>query len=94
MKSTRIRTSRRRRRDTTRATWPWCAADGEAVVVLGTATPSLESYFNAKRGKYELLELTTRVDDQKMPVVRVVDMRSETRKQKGLPIFSHNSRKR
>lgn len=59
-----------------------------AVVVLGSATPSMESYFNAKRGKYELLELPTRVDDQKMPIVRVVDMRSEQRKQKGTPIFS------
>jgi len=59
-----------------------------AVVVLGSATPSMESFYNTKRGKYELLELTVRVDDQKMPVVRVVDMRSEGRKQKGVPIFS------
>ncbi len=59
-----------------------------AVVVLGSATPSMESFHNAKRGKYELLELTERVDNQKMPVVRVVDMRAENRKQKGLPIFS------
>jgi primosomal protein N' (replication factor Y) (superfamily II helicase) len=60
-----------------------------AVVVLGSATPSMESFHNTKRGKYELLELTTRVDDQKMPVVRVIDMRAEGRKQKGIPIFSH-----
>ncbi len=60
-----------------------------AVVVLGSATPSMESFYNAKRGKYDLLELTLRVDDQKMPVVRVVDMRSEGRKQKGIPIFSN-----
>ncbi len=59
-----------------------------AVVVLGSATPSMESFHNAKRGKYELLELTLRVDNQKMPVVRVVDMRAEGRKQKGIPIFS------
>ena len=59
-----------------------------AVVVLGSATPSMESFYNAKRGKYQLIELPTRVDDQKMPVVRVVDMRAENRKQKGLPIFS------
>lgn len=59
-----------------------------AVVVLGSATPSMESYHNAKRGKYELIELPTRVDDQKMPIVRVVDMRHEGRKQKGTPIFS------
>ena len=60
-----------------------------AVVVLGSATPSMESYYNAKRGKYQLLELPTRVDDQKMPVVRVIDMRAEGRKQKGIPIFSN-----
>jgi len=60
-----------------------------AVVVLGSATPSMESFYNARRGKYELLELTVRVDDQKMPVVRVIDMRAEGRKQKGIPIFSH-----
>ena len=59
-----------------------------AVVVLGSATPSLESYHNVQRGKYELLTLPTRVDDQKMPIVRVVDMRAEGRKQKGIPIFS------
>jgi primosomal protein N' (replication factor Y) len=59
-----------------------------AVVVLGSATPSMESYYNAKRGKYALLELPTRVDNQKMPLVRVVDMRHEARKEKGIPIFS------
>ncbi len=59
-----------------------------AVVVLGSATPSMESFHNARRGKYELLDMPTRVDDQKMPVVRVVDMRAENRKQKGIPIFS------
>src|SRR6476620_2958268 len=48
-----------------------------AVVVLGSATPSLESYHNARQGKYKLLEMPTRVDDQKMPLVRVVDMRME-----------------
>jgi primosomal protein N' (replication factor Y) len=59
-----------------------------AVVVLGSATPSLESYYNTKRGKYALLELPERVDDQKMPRVRVVDMRQAAAKEKGPPIFS------
>ncbi|MGD0207277.1 MAG: primosomal protein N' [Verrucomicrobiota bacterium] len=61
------------------------------VVVLGSATPSLESYYNCKRGKYTLLELPERVDDQKMPHVRVVDMRqaaSRQRGKEGIPIFS------
>jgi primosomal protein N' (replication factor Y) len=59
-----------------------------AVVVLGSATPSLESYYNCKKGKYTLLELPERVDDQKMPLVRVVDMRQAARKEKGTLVFS------
>ena len=59
-----------------------------APVVLGSATPSLESYFNCRSGKYALLELPERVDDQKLPQVRVVDMRQAARKEKGIPIFS------
>ena len=59
-----------------------------AVVVLGSATPSLESFYNCKRGKYALLELPERVDDQKMPLVRVVDMRQAAAKEKGNLIFS------
>jgi len=60
-----------------------------AVVVLGSATPSMESYYNVKRGKYQLLEMPTRADDKKMPVVRVIDMRSEAKKEKGIPVFSN-----
>ena len=59
-----------------------------AVVVLGSATPSLESYYNCKKGKYKLLELPERVDNQKMPHVRVVDMRQAAVKEKGNLIFS------
>jgi len=59
-----------------------------AVVVLGSATPSLESYFNCKKGKYTLLDLPERVDNQKLPYVRVVDMRQTARDGKGIPIFS------
>jgi primosomal protein N' (replication factor Y) len=59
-----------------------------AVVVLGSATPSLESFYNSTKGKYTLLELPERVDDQKMPHVRVVDMRQAAAREKGPPIFS------
>jgi primosomal protein N' (replication factor Y) len=59
-----------------------------AVVVLGSATPSLESFYNAQKGKYALLEMRLRADDKKMPIMRVVDMRSEARGGKGVPIFS------
>ena len=59
-----------------------------AVVVLGSATPSLESFYNCKKGKFALLDLPERVDNQKMPHVRVVDMRQAAYKEKGPPIFS------
>ena len=60
-----------------------------ATVVLGSATPSMESYHNAKRGRYRLLELPNRADDKQMPLVRVQDMRTEkSQGDKGPPIFS------
>lgn len=48
-----------------------------AALVLGSATPSLESYQNALLGKYRLAELTKRADNQKLPLTRIVDMRTE-----------------
>ncbi|HEX3819419.1 MAG TPA: primosomal protein N', partial [Candidatus Sulfotelmatobacter sp.] len=48
-----------------------------AVVVLGSATPSLESYFNAKRNKYTLIELPDRVEQRPLPEVEIIDMRQE-----------------
>jgi primosomal protein N' (replication factor Y) len=60
----------------------------DAVVVLGSATPSLESYYNAQKGKYRLLEMPTRADDKKMPIVRVIDMRQVARHEKKSAIFS------
>jgi primosomal protein N' (replication factor Y) len=45
------------------------------AVLLGSATPSLESYENCRKGKYDLLELTHRHDGCVLPVFRVVDMR-------------------
>jgi primosomal protein N' (replication factor Y) len=59
-----------------------------ATVVLGSATPSLESFYNCGKGKYTLLEMPERADDKKMPVVRVVDMRQTLRKGNVIPIFS------
>jgi primosomal protein N' (replication factor Y) len=50
------------------------------AVLLGSATPSLESYWNAQQGKYELVRLTTRIDDRKMPYIRIIDMRMESKK--------------
>jgi len=49
----------------------------DAVVVLGSATPSLESYFNAKKNRYALLEMPDRVEKRPLPEVELVDMRQE-----------------
>ncbi|UCZ51786.1 primosomal protein N' [Bacillus shivajii] len=46
-------------------------------VILGSATPSLESYARGKKGVYHLLTMDKRVNDVKMPTVNVVDMRDE-----------------
>jgi primosomal protein N' (replication factor Y) len=48
-----------------------------ATVVLGSATPSLESYHNASRGKYALIELPDRVQERPLPEVELIDMREE-----------------
>jgi len=48
-----------------------------AVVVLGSATPSLESYYNAKKNKYALVELPDRVEQRPLPEVEILDMRQE-----------------
>ena len=48
-----------------------------AVVVLGSATPSLESYFNAKKNKYALVDLPDRVERRPLPEVEIIDMRQE-----------------
>lgn len=53
-------------------------------IILGSATPSLESFQNARIGKYELLNMKLRVDDKKMPFIRVVDMRMESKKFGGI----------
>lgn len=61
------------------------AAFEPCAIVLGSATPSLESWHNAQTGKYEVLRLDRRADGQSMPLVRVVDMRLEAAKHKGAP---------
>lgn len=55
-------------------------------VVLGSATPTIESFARAKKGYYEYLELSNRVNEKPMPNVTIVDMKYEIRK--GNSIFS------
>lgn len=59
-----------------------------AVVVLGSATPSLESWANAERGRYGRIEMTARVSGRPLPVVELVDMRTEFREVGKEEIFS------
>ena len=59
-----------------------------AVVVLGSATPSLESWANAERGRYGRIEMLTRVADRPLPAVELVDMRAEFREVGKEQIFS------
>jgi primosomal protein N' (replication factor Y) (superfamily II helicase) len=63
-----------------------------AVVILGSATPCMESFYNAQTGKYTLLEMPTRADDKQMPLVRVVDLRLEKTEKGGTPVFSQRLR--
>src|SRR5437763_1667686 len=64
----------------------------KCVVVLGSATPSLESYYNAVRGKYRLATLSQRIDEKQMPLMRIVDLRHERRKEKAIAILSERLR--
>lgn len=57
-------------------------------IVLGSATPSLESWRNARSGKYALAELPHRVDDRPMATVEVVDMRREPFQKRERTLFS------
>lgn len=52
----------------------------QAIVILGSATPSLESYARAKKNVYELLELPNRVLNRNMPEVIIADMNKELKK--------------
>lgn len=57
-----------------------------AKIVLGSATPSLESYAKAKVGRYDLVELLERVNNKALPLVYIIDMKDEIKK--GSPILS------
>ncbi len=62
-------------------------------VILGSATPSLESFENAKSGKYGLLRMAKRTDGKSLPLIRIVDMRLEKRRTKdGFSILSEKLR--
>lgn len=57
-------------------------------LILGSATPSLESYYKAKRGDYKLIKMTKRIEERLLPKVKIVDMRMELATRKKIAIFS------
>ena len=59
-----------------------------AAVVLGSATPAMESFHNAQTGKYALLELPARVEQRPLPEVELVDMRAEFQQSGEDEVFS------
>jgi len=59
-----------------------------AVVILGSATPSLESFYNAQIGKFTLLTLPERIEKAPLPTVRLIDMTAEIAHKKTTGIFS------
>ena len=59
-----------------------------APVILGSATPSLESYYKAMKGEYRLVELTQRIEEKQLPKVKLVDMRLEMETRTGKHVIS------
>ncbi|MBU1044394.1 MAG: primosomal protein N' [Candidatus Omnitrophica bacterium] len=60
----------------------------QATVILGSATPSLESNYAAKKGDFELIELPERIKGSELPQVQIVDMSNQSTRFKRLPILS------
>jgi primosomal protein N' (replication factor Y) len=59
-----------------------------AVVITGSATPSVRTFFNAQTKKYRHLELSQRVDNRPMPIVEIIDMKAQQEKSGKAPILS------
>ena len=64
------------------------AREAGAAVILGSATPSLESFYNASKNRYKFLELNERVDGKMLPGTTIVDMREELKSRKRFSVFS------
>src|SRR5271165_3325705 len=60
----------------------------DAVVLLGSATPSLETYYNAMQGRYKLIELAERIEKRPLPEVEILDMRAEFQRTKKEEVLS------
>ena len=53
------------------------ARQDDAVLIMGSATPSVESYYKALNGKYLFIKMTKRVNDRPLPTIEIVDMKKE-----------------
>ena len=60
----------------------------DAIVITGSATPSVHTYFNAQTRKYLYMELPQRVDDKPMPAVDIIDMKAQQETAGKVPILS------
>ena len=60
----------------------------EACCILGSATPSLETFRNVERNKYGLSQLSKRIDGRQLPLMHIVDMRLDARRGKGGSVLS------
>lgn len=63
-----------------------------SCIVLGSATPSLESLHNVNLGKYTMLRMDHRADGQRLPLTRVLDMRTEPKDKRNMGILSERLR--
>jgi len=64
------------------------ARQQNAVIVLGSATPDVQTFFHARQGKYTRLSLPSRVENRPLPEVRIVDMKAEPKEKGGIPVLS------
>lgn len=67
-------------------------AYNDCALVLGSATPSLKTYYNASKGKINLIELKNRINNRPLPQVDIVDMAAEVRAG-NKELFQDSSRK-
>lgn len=66
----------------------WLAKEEKALLIMGSATPSLESMHLAATGAFQRIDLTRRVENKELPNVTVVDLKQEKEVQKRQPLFS------
>jgi len=64
------------------------AQRASAVVIMGSATPGVRTYYNAQTQKYHHLELPQRVDNRPMPLVEIIDLKAQQEKTGKVPIVS------